>query len=212
MRVLVVGAGGHGQVVADILIAGSTPTGKRHFLGYLDDDAALQTVNGYPVLGAIRRWRDIDHDGVVVAIGDNAIRRKHFDALRAGGAHLVTARHPATTVAADVRIEDGAMLCAGVIVNTQARIGANTIVNTAASIDHHCRIGDHAHLAPGVRLGGGVDVGEGALVGIGAVVLPEIKIGAWAIVGAGAVVTSDVDAKTTVVGVPARALVHHVTG
>jgi len=207
VKVLVVGAGGHGQVVADILIAGNMTTGKAHFLGYLDDDPALQNVNGRPVLGAVRRWRDIDHDAMVVAIGDNAIRKKHFDALAASGVRLVTARHPATTVASDVRIDDGAMLCAGVIVNTQARIGANTIINTAATVDHHCRIGDHVHLAPGVRLGGGVEVGEGAFIGIGAVVLPGMKIGSWATVGAGAVVTNDVDARTTVVGIPARVLV-----
>src|SRR4051812_36773070 len=177
---------------------------KTEFVGYLDDNPSIQTVNGGPALGAVQRWREIDHDGVVVAIGDNAVRKKHFDELKAGGGRLVTARHPATTIASDVRIDEGSMLCAGVIVNTQARIGANTIVNTAASVDHHCSIGDHVHLAPGVRLGGGVEVGEGALIGIGAVVLPGIRIGPWATVGAGAVVTSDVDAGTTVVGVPAR--------
>jgi len=208
VKVLVVGAGGHGQVVADILRVENGGGHDISFGGYLDDAMyAARAALGDVVLGVTGDWLKIAHDALVVAIGNNEIRRQVFDDLVRQGARFIVARHPATTVADDVHIGPGSMLCAGVIVNTQAVIGANSIINTSASVDHHCRIGDHVHIAPGVRLGGGVHVGEGALVGIGAIVLPETRIGAWATVGAGAVVINDVDPGATVVGIPARALV-----
>ena len=69
--------------------------------------------------------------------------------------------------------------------------GANVVVNTAASVDHECRIDDGVHVGPGVRLGGRVHVGRGTWLGIGSVVKDGIRIGAGTIVGAGSLVLRD---------------------
>ena len=205
MKVLLFGAGGHAQVVADVLRAQQHAGEQICFAGYVDDRAdELRATLGEDVQGTIAEWPSAEHDAVIVAIGDNSTRRTLFGRAKKRNACLAIARHPASTIAPDVRVGLGSMVCGGVVINTRTVIGANTIINTAASVDHHCVIGDHVHIAPGVRLGGDVTVGEGALVGIGAVVLPGKTIGAWAIVGAGAVVIDDVPPATTVVGVPAK--------
>jgi sugar O-acyltransferase (sialic acid O-acetyltransferase NeuD family) len=209
MKVLIVGAGGHGQVVADILLA-RVKSGDLDVqpIGFLDDDPALlaRTFLGLPVLGRIAQASSIPHDAVVVAIGDNLTRQTISLQLESQGKRFAAAVHPSAVVGSDVEIGAGTMVCAGAVVNPGARVGRGVILNTACSVDHHNYVGDYAHIAPGARLGGDVCIGQGALIGLGAGVLPGRQVGTWATVGAGAIVTRDVPDRTTVVGAPARAI------
>ena len=204
MKVLVIGAGGHGQVVADLLRAAARAGEPIEFAGYLDDRLA-HTDDGL-VLGPVSALQTIPHDLVVVAIGYNDSRARISERLAAAGERFLIARHPTAILSERVCIGDGTMICAGVIVCVGSSLGRGVILNTGCTVDHHSQIGDYAHLAPGVRIGGEVSIGERALIGIGAVILPRITIGRGAIVGAGAVVTRDVPPAVTVVGVPARVL------
>jgi sugar O-acyltransferase (sialic acid O-acetyltransferase NeuD family) len=207
-RIVVVGTGGHSQVVADA-IARMKDAGKPvELAGFLDERVELHgtQILGATVLGSIADLPDIPHDGVVVAIGDNATRQRVFEELVAAGEHLVSVIHPAAVIAPDVQIGVGCMIIGGVVINTGTVVGDNTILNTGCTVDHHNTIGSHVHIAPGAHLGGNVWAGHGAMVGIGASVLPRITIGEAASVGAGAVVLENVPDSVTVVGVPARAI------
>jgi len=84
------------------------------------------------------------------------------------------------------------------------QIGELGIVNTRASIDHDCSLGDYVHVAPGVTLAGNVTVGDNVLLGVGSCVIPGLCIGDNSIVGAGSAVIRDVPSDVTVVGSPAR--------
>ena len=195
-------------MVADILLRAHDAGTDYKPIGFLDDASALAgtTIMGLPVLGAIAQLDEFDHDAVIVAIGDNRIRARIFESVRARGERIVNAVHPAAVLAPDVRLGEGVMICAGVVVNTGTVIGDNVILNTGCTVDHHNRIGSHAHIAPGVHLGGDVTIGEGTVVGIGATVIPQRTVGAWSAIGAGSVVTRDIPAYATAVGMPARVI------
>jgi sugar O-acyltransferase (sialic acid O-acetyltransferase NeuD family) len=211
VRVLILGAGGHAQVVADILLRAHQAGVSAHPIGFLDDDSRLvgTTIMGLRVLGIIAQLDEFDHDAIIVAIGHNRTRARLFESVRARGEQIVNAVHPAAVIAPDVHLGLGVMICAGVVVNTGTVIGDDVILNTGCTVDHHNHIGNYAHIAPGVHLGGDVTIGEGTLVGIGASVIPQRTIGAWSVIGAGAVVIDDIPAHVTAVGMPARVIKRH---
>ncbi len=207
-RVLILGAGGHAQVVADVLWAMHQAGHNVEVVGFLDDAPHLQgqRLLGWPVLGPLSARAQFPHDAVVVAIGDNRTRARLHQALQAAGETFFRAVHPRAVLARDVQLGPGVMIMAGVVVNSGAVIGEGVILNTGCTVDHHNCIAPFAHIAPGVHLAGEVTVGEGALIGVGASVIPGITVGSWAVVGAGAAVVRDVPPEVTVVGVPAKPL------
>jgi sugar O-acyltransferase (sialic acid O-acetyltransferase NeuD family) len=205
-RILIVGAGGHAQVVADILMRAQDAGESIAPIGYVDDNPEWKGTYllGLPVLGRIEDVSEIDHDALVIGIGNNHIRQKLFALLQQQGYRFAVAQHPRTVIAPDVHVGPGTVICAGAIINPGTTIGANVILNTGATVDHHNQIGNHVHIAPGVHLGGDVVVGEGTLIGIGATVMPQRRIGVWSIIGAAALAHIDVPDSTVVTGVPGR--------
>ena len=200
-RVVVVGAGGHAHVVVDVLLATDNTV-----VAALDrnPDLSGRKIRGVVVANDDRSVSDMDHDAVIVAVGDNEARRHLFSALAEAGETFVTAVHPSAVIAPDVILGDGVLVCAGAVINPAAIVAENSIVNTSASVDHHCQIGPHVHIAPGARLGGECVIAEGVLVGIGATLLPRVRVGRNATIGGGAVVTTDVEEDSVVAGNPAR--------
>ena len=218
MRIVIVGAGGHGEVVADIIRTRAKVTeAPLEIVAFLDDSPTRHglMVAGTLVRGGLESAGTLSADAFVVAIGTNDARARTSSQLCAAGYTLISAVHPAACIGGNVEIGAGTMVSAGAIVVTGSRVGRGVILNTGCSVDHHTTIGDFVHIAPGARLGGEVTVGERAMVGIGAVVLPRVRLGAGCTVGAGAVVIADVPEGTTVAGVPARELaaarVNHAT-
>lgn len=178
--VYVLGAGGHGRAVLDILRRAGTPAAG------VFDDVRSDPLEDTEVLG--RLADALTQAGACIpAFGDPALRRHWATAAEQAGLTLVRALHPAATIARSAMIGAATVVCAGAVIGPGAIIGRHAIVNTLAAVDHDCTVGDNAHIAPGARLCGQVRVGADALVGAGAVLLPGAVIPAGATVPAGSV-------------------------
>ena len=203
-RLAILGASGHGKVVADAALA----EGWQSVAFYDDAWPAVAAVGPWPVVGrTVELLRDAAQlDGAVVGIGDNATRLAKQRDLLADGVVLASVVHPAAVVSPLAQVGEGSVIFAGAVVNPFARLGRGCIVNTGASVDHDCELADAVHVSPGAHLGGGVHVGEATWIGIGASVKHDLAIGAGVVVGAGAAVVNDIADGLTVMGVPAKPL------
>jgi len=204
--ILIIGAGGHGRVVLDILLQ----AGGTQIAGFADNNPDIQgrRIDGFRVLGTIEQVFGqppaFGADGVVVAIGDNGIRRGIARRLQQSGIPCVNAVHPSATVSLSATLGRNVVVAAGAVICANCQIGDSTILNTGCIVDHQTMIGEGSHVCPGVRVAGRVKIEPGVFIGTGATLVPRVTIGFEASVGAGAVVTADVQPMATVVGVPAR--------
>ena len=201
-RLLILGAGGLGRVVADLALK----LGWWREVAFLDDNRK-DSVLGLQVVGAARDASGfIGYDDLFVAIGDNASRERVLGVFISAGARVPTLVHPDAVVGTNVSIGSGTVVMAGAVINCGSRIGMGCIVNTGATVDHDNLIHDYVHISPGVHIAGTVTVGRRSWIGIGAAICNNVSICDDCIIGAGAVVTGRIAESGTYVGVPARKL------
>lgn len=195
-RITIIGASGHGKVVADI----AKLNGYEEIV-FLDDNEQVKVCGKYPVVGDSKNAANVDND-IFVAIGNADIRKRIME--RYPDKTFPVLIHPHAVIADDVIIGKGTVIMAGTIVNSDVVIGKGCILNTSSSVDHDCIVGDYTHIAVGAHLCGSVTIGCETWIGAGATVSNNISIYRGCMVGAGAVVVRDIMEKGTYIGVPAR--------
>jgi len=196
---LILGAGGHGRVVADAALC----TGRWTRVVATDRDAARcqgDLIAGVQCLSMVQALAL--PAGRHIAIGHARHRQREADALAVQS--LVDVIHPHASVSAFATLGPGCFVAAQSVVAAGAVLGRCAIVNHGAVVDHDVLLGEFCHVAPRAALGGGVQAGHRVLVGSGAVVLPGLRIADDVVIGAGAVVRSDLLEAGTYAGVPAR--------
>lgn len=199
----VIGAGGHGRLLLDTWRSAGHPEPA----GFLDDDEKKhgQTVDALPVLGGINRAAA--NDEVIVGVGAVNHPRNRvalIESLQQRGCSFPPLVHPRATVARDVKLPQGVVILAGVVVNRGVSLGAFTTVYTGSVIEHDCSIGENTQIAPGVIMGGTVTIGRRCFIGLGAKIIHGLRIGDDSVIGAGSLVIRDVVAGAKVAGAPAR--------
>lgn len=196
-RLVIVGAGGHGKVVADIALKS----------GYKDicfaDDNATGECMGFPIICKstdLERKNDGNTD-FVIAVGNNEIRKKIAESHDANWVSLI---HPSAQIGTNVKIGRGTVVMAGAVINACATTGQHCIINSCAVVEHDNILMDYVHISPNVALGGTVHIGECTHIGIGATVINNINICSNCRIGAGAVVVKNIMQNGVYIGIPAK--------
>lgn len=191
---VIIGAGGHGRVVADI----------ARCCGY-DNISFLDDRTDISVIGKVSDYGIYKESSVfIIAIGGNSFRAQLQTKMMSEGCEFATIIHPSAVLGGDVSVGQGTVVMAGVVVNNGATVGNGVILNTCCSVDHDCVINDFCHISVGAHLAGTVTVGFHTMVGAGATVINNIDICHNCVIGAGAVVVKNISVSGTYVGVPAR--------
>ena len=207
-RLLIIGAGGHGRVVADC----AEQLNQYDDIAFLDDcfDEQVQDTqysSHWSIIGKVALWSSyVSGTDFIVAFGDNKLRLTTHKCLLAGDANLVSIIHPSAVISQYAEIGQGSVVCAGAVVNLDCVIGEACIINTAASVDHDCHIADGVHISPNVSLAGGVNIGELSWLGIGSTIIQYLTLAANCQIGAGSVVISHIEQAGVYVGNPVRKL------
>ena len=195
---VIIGAGGHGKVVADI----ARLNGYKHIV-FLDDTQTGSCLE-YPIVGKSDEIdKFVSTAEFFVAIGNATIREKFIVKLQNLGANIVTLIHPSSVISKSVDIGMGTVVMAGAVINPCVKIGQGVIINTSSSIDHDCLIADYCHISVGVRIAGTVSVGKATWAGIGASISNNVSICENCMIGAGSLVLKDITESGTYFGTPA---------
>ncbi len=204
-RLVILGAGGHGRVAAEI----AELSGWNEIV-FLDPNWENLGHSGiWPVIEDDREdvlLSQPGHSSFFVGVGDNTLRARLQIRLENLGLPTATLVHPKAIVSHHAEVAAGCLISAGAVVNIGSRLERGAIVNTNACIEHDCTIGAFCHVGPGAQLAADVVLGERVFIGVGASVRNAIVIEADVVVGAGATVVAAVAGKQTVVGTPARPL------
>lgn len=198
-RLVIIGASGHGKVVADTALK----CGYQNII-FLDDNAEGELL-GFPIVGRIPEamtLNDGDTD-FIIAIGNNITRKMIAEKYDLNWATLI---HPAAVIGSDVQIGAGTVVMAMAVIQPDAVVGEHCIINTHSVVEHDNHIDNFVHICPRAALAGTVHVGECTQIGIGATIRNNISICDNCVIGAGAVVVKGIEESGTYIGVPVKRL------
>lgn len=165
-KVVIIGAGGHGKAIADII----EKSGDIVY-GFLDDNLK-ENILTYKILGKINNCEDLYKNNTdlefIIAIGNNRIRKEIYEKYKL---KYYTAIHPKSNISnIDTEIKEGTVIMANACVNTSAKIGKQAIINTGTIIEHDCLVKDFAHISYGCIVGANTKIGENSYIGLGSII------------------------------------------
>tara|TARA_B100000579_G_scaffold437635_1_gene467893 strand:+ start:168 stop:830 length:663 start_codon:yes stop_codon:yes gene_type:complete len=205
-KLVIVGTSGHAKVIIDIVQKQNT----YKLIGFLDPFKEKgQKILGYEVLGSdedlnplLNKHGDFK---LFIGVGDNWVRNTIYQKLIKISKQIsfATLIHPSAQISSNVKIGDGVVIMAGVVVNIMTEIGDFSILNTNSSVDHDCRMGRFSSIAPNSVIGGNVTVGDFACVSIGTTINHNITIGKHTIIGAGSLLMKNCGECEIMYGIPA---------
>lgn len=206
-KLIIIGAGGLGRIVCDVLARDTALHGQYRLGGFLDTRAGLALPPGLeiPVLGNPLTWQPDPEDRYLPAVGNPHWRDRLVAPLAARGARFFSYTR-AASIASRTHVGQGSFLTPGCVVSTDCNIGAFAYLDTGVIVGHDVEIGEHCMIGAMGFLAGGVRIGNGVAIHPRAVIAKGIHVGDGATIGIGSVVVKNVPPNATVFGNPARVI------
>lgn len=209
-ELVVVGIGGFGREALSVALAAQRVSNLPYTsIAAVDDQPTSENLErlarmGVPFLGSTQDGLIGSDCHFVVGVGNPGTRAQIVENLVGHGLEAATLIHPTAVVGEDSSVGPGSIVCAGVHISVNVRLGRHTHLNPASVVGHDTVLDDFVSVNPNATVSGDVRIGSRAVVGAGAVVLQGLTIGAGSLVGAAACVVRNVPDGATVMGVPAR--------
>ena len=142
MRLIIIGAGGYGQTVADI----ARQSGLFDQVLFLDDHVPAEDV-----LGKCEDFLMLNEKETMFypAFGNNRLRLEWLDRLEANGCRVPVLIHDTAYVSLRTEIGEGTVVLPKAVVNTDCVVNRGCIVNSGAIIDHGCVLEEGVHVCLG---------------------------------------------------------------
>lgn len=189
-KIILLGDGGHASVIKEILsennfkvfaICSDKTNPKQNNNIILEDDIFLKFKS--------------DEIKLVNGIGfmpKSKTREKVYKKFIAKTYSFLKVISNNSMVSKDATVCDGAQLLPGSVINANAYIGVNSIINSGSIIEHDVQIGNHTHVCPGSVICGGSKIGNNVFIGAGTCIIQNIEIGDGAIIPAGSVIKKNI--------------------
>ena len=209
-KLLILGAGGTGREVLDIIAALNAAGGGYECAGFLDDDSELWglEIRGLKVHGPIERAVEFEA-GLVDALGSSDSYSMREDALARTGAapeHFESLVHPTAVLSVASHVGAGSIVYPHVVIGAEVSVGRHVTIMANAVLNHDATVGDFSIVTSGVNVAGRVAIGRSCYIGTGASLRQDVVVGDGSLVGMGSVVLDDVAPDSVVAGCPARFL------
>ncbi len=207
--IILVGGGGHCKSVIDVIETHQT----YEIAGIVDQENMIgKEICGYRIIGSDAELPLISrlHTNFMITVGQiksSAVRTKIFEILQNLKVNMPVIVSPLGHVSDRATISDGTIVMHYAMVNAEAKVGRNCIINSRALIEHDCIIGDQTQISTGAIVNGNVKVGNHCFIGSGAVLVQGIEIADYTVIAAGAVVTKSILQQGIYAGVPALPII-----
>jgi sugar O-acyltransferase (sialic acid O-acetyltransferase NeuD family) len=207
-KIVIIGAGGFGREVLDVIDACNQADEIYEPLGFIVDPqygTPGTLINNKPILGGFD-WleKHVDDVYVTCGVGPSHLRYQLIQRAIAVNCRFINLIHPSTIITRWVTMGQGVIITAGCILTNQIKIGSHVHLNLDCTIGHDVVLQDFVTLAPGVHVSGNVTLGLGCYVGTGANIIEKLQVGDWSIIGAGSAIVKSIPPNTTVVGIPGK--------
>ena len=204
-KIVIVGAGGFGRETVALIRDINEKAHKWDFIGFIDDVACGNTVEGDQILGDVAYLLNMDPKPyVAIAIANSDVRERIAKQLSDAGFMFPTLIHPTVSIGPNVSIGQGCIICRNIIFTTNITIGDFCILNLNCSFGHDTVLGSYISMMSHTSIAGDVNIGKGCYFGLHCTVINLVSITENCTFGAGAVVVKNIEESGTYIGVPAE--------